>query len=57
MQDNVGEEEEGQDVGLEVMDVGKWDEKTKHWVIPDEQKLKVLRLHHNSFVARQWARH
>ena len=56
-QDNVGEEEEGEDVELEGIDVIKWDKKNGLWVVPEEHRLKVLRQHHDSQVPGHWGRH
>src|SRR5437868_8276224 len=56
-EDNDGEEEDAEDVGLEGIDVAGWDKKNGLWVVPEEYRLDVLKQHHDSQVAGPWGRH
>ena len=49
--DEVGEEEDAEDVELEGIDMGTWEKTNRLWVVPQEHRLEVLRQHHNSQVA------
>ena len=39
--DNVGEEEDAEDVELEGIDVATWEKKNRLWVVPQEHRLEV----------------
>ena len=55
--DDVGEEENAEDVELEGIDVAAWETKNRLWVVPHEHRLEVLRQHHDSQVAGHRGRH
>ena len=55
--DDVGEEEDAEDVELEGIDVATWERKNGPWVVPQEHRLEVLRQHHDSQMAGYWGRH
>ena len=55
--DNVGEEEDAEDVELEGINVATWEKKNGLWVVPQEHRLEVLPQHHDSQVAGHWGRH
>ena len=55
--DDVGEEEDAEDVELEGIDVATWEKENGLWVVPQEHRLEVLRQHHDSQVAGHWGRH
>ena len=55
--DDVGEEEDAEDVELEGIDVATWEKKTGLWVVPQEHRLEVLRPHHDWQVAGHWGRY
>ena len=40
--DNVGEEEDVEDVEVEGIDVATWEKKNGLWVVPQEHRLEVL---------------
>ena len=52
--DNEGNTE---DIELEGIDVSKRDKLNGLWWVPEEHRLKVLPLHHDSHVAGYWGRH
>ena len=49
--DNVGEEDNVEDVELDGIDVVTWQKKNGLWVGPQEHRLEVLRQHHDSQLA------
>ena len=49
--DDVGDEEDVEDVELEGIDVATSQNKNGLWVVPQEYRLEVLRKHHDSQVA------
>ena len=51
--DNVGEEDDVEDVELEGIDVATWEKKNGLWVVPQEHRLEVLQQHHDSQVTGQ----
>ena len=55
--ENVGEEEDADDVELEGIDVATWEKKNGLWVVLQEHRLEVLWQHCNSQVAVHWGRH
>ena len=55
--DDVGEEEDTEDVELEGIDVATWEKKNGLWVVPPKHSLEVLRQHDDSQVAVHWGRH
>ena len=55
--DDVGEEEDAEDVELAGSDVAIWGKKNGLWIVPQEHRLEVLRQHHDSQVAGHWRRH
>ena len=55
--DDVGEEEDAEDVELEWIDVATWEKKNAHWMVLQEHRLKVPRQHHDSQVAGHWGKH
>ena len=55
--DEVGEDQDADDVELEGIDVATWEKKNGLWVVPQEHMLEVLRKHHDSQVAGHWGRH
>ena len=55
--DDVGEEEDAEDVELGGIDVATWEKKNGLWVVPPEHWLEVLRQHHDCQVAGHWGRH
>ena len=55
--DDVGKEEDAEDVELEGIDVATWEKKNGLWVVPQEHRLEVLRQHHDSQVAGHWGKH
>ena len=55
--DDVGEEEDAEDVELEGIDVATWEKKNGLWVVRQEHRLEVLQQHHNSPVAGHWGKH
>ena len=55
--DNVGEEEDTEDVELQGIDVTTWKKKNCVYVVPHEHRLEVPRHHHDSQVAGHWERH
>ena len=55
--DDVGEEEDAEDVELEGVDVATWEKKNGLCVVPQEHRLEVLQQHHDSQVAGHWRRH
>ena len=55
--DDVGEEEDVEDVELEEIDMATWEKKNDLWVVPQEHRLEVLQQHHDSQVAGQWGKH
>ena len=48
---DVGGDEDAEDVGLEGSDVVTWEKKNRLLVVPQEHRLKVLQQHHDSHVA------
>jgi len=56
---DLGEDNEGnaEDVELEGIDVAGWEKKDGLWVVLQENRLEVLKQHHNSQVAGHWGRH
>ena len=46
--DDVGEEEDAEDVELEAIDVVTCEKKNGLWVVPPEHGLEVLRQYHDS---------
>ena len=54
---NVGEEEDAEDVELEGIDVATWEKKNRVWVVLQEHRVEVPRQHHDSQVARHWGRY
>ena len=46
--DNVGEEEDAEDVELEEIEVATWEKKNRLWVVLQEHRLQVLHHHHDS---------
>ena len=54
--DNVGEDEDVENMELEGIDVAIWEKKNGLWVVPQEHRLKVLQQSHNSQVAGHWGR-
>ena len=54
---DVGEEEDAEDIALEVIDVATWEKKNGLWVVPQEHRLEVLQQHHDRQVAAYWRRH
>ena len=54
---DVREEEDAKDVGLEGIDVATWEKKNILWVVSQEHRLEVLCQHHNRQVAGHWRRH
>ena len=55
--DDVGEEEDVEDMELDGIDMGIWEKKNGLWVVQQEHRLEVLRQHHDSQVAGHWGRH
>ena len=51
--DNIGEEEDAEDVELEGIDVATWEKKNGVWVVLQEHRLEVLCQHHDSQVVGQ----
>ena len=47
---DVGEEDDAEDVELEGIDVATWEKKNGLWVVPQEHRLEVLHQHHDSQV-------
>ena len=45
------------DIELEGIDVSKWDKRNGLWLVPEQHRLEVLRLHHDSRVAGYWGGH
>ena len=54
---NVGEQEDMEDVELEGIDLVTQANKNRHSVFSQEYKLEVLCRHHNSKVTGDWRRH
>ena len=52
--DNVGEEEDAEDVELEGIDVTTCVKKNELWVVLQEYRLEVLSQHHNSHMPGPW---
>ena len=55
--EDVGKEEDAEDVELNGIDVATWEKKNVLWVVSHEHRLEVLRQHYNSQVAGHWGRH
>ena len=55
--DDVGEEEDAEDVELEGIDVVTWEKKNGLGVVPQEHRLEVLRQHHDRQVAGHWGKY
>ena len=55
--DNVGKEEDAEDLELKGIDVATSEKKNGLWVVLQEHRLEVLRQHHDSQVAGHWGRH
>ena len=55
--DDVGEEEDMEDVELQGIDVATWEKKNRLCVVPQEHRLHVLRQHHDSQVPGHWRKH
>ena len=55
--DDVGEEEDAEDVELEGIDMATLEKKNGLWVVPQDHRMEVLRQHHDSQVAGQWGKH
>ena len=53
----VGDEEDTEDVKLEGIDVATWEKKNGLLVVPQENRLELLRQHHDSQVAGHWGKH
>ena len=54
---SIGNEEDTEDVELEGIDVATWENKNGVLVISQENRLEVLRQHHDSQVAGHWGKH
>ena len=55
--DNVGNEEDSEDMKLEGIAMYACEKKNRLWVVPQEHKLEVLRQNHDSQVAGHEGRH
>ena len=55
--DENDDECNAEDIELKGIDVSKWDKRNGLWLFPQEHRLEVLRLHHDSQVAGHWGRH
>ena len=55
--DDVGEEEDVEDVDLGGIDVATWEKRKGLSVVLQEHRLEVLRQHHDRQVAGHWGRH
>ena len=55
--DDVGEEENAEEVELEGIDVATWEKKNGLWVVPHEHRLEVLCQYHDSQGAEHCRRH
>ena len=55
--DDVGEEEDTENVELEGIDVATWEKKNGLWVVLQEHRLEVLMQYHDSQVAGRWGRY
>ena len=54
---DVGEEEDAEDVECEAIDVLTWEKNNRLCVVPQEYRLEVPRQHHNGQVATHWGRY
>ena len=54
---NVGEEEDAEDVELEALDVATWKKKNRLRVVPQEHRLEVPRQYHDNQVVGYWGKH
>ena len=54
---DVGKEEDVEDVELEGIVVATWEKKNGLWVVLQEHRLEVLHQHHGCQVAGQWGKH
>ena len=55
--DDVGEEEDAEDLELDRIDVATWEKKNGLWVVPQEHRLEVLQQNHDSQVAGHQGKH
>jgi len=56
-EDENKNEGEAEDIELEGIDVAGWEKREGLWVVPEEHRVEVLSLHHDSQVASHWGRH
>ena len=54
--DDVGEEEDAEDIELEGLDLATWENKNALQVVPKEHRLELLQQHHDSQVAGHWGK-
>ena len=55
--DEHDHEGNAEDIKLEGIDVSKWDKRNGLWLVPEENRVEVLRQHHDRQVAGHCGRH